>query len=288
MWQRTAGASLVLGCVVAWSSVGRAETNSCVTAYERAQELRAEQQLREARRNLAACIEPSCAEFVRTECGRWLSEVESSLPSVVLAAKISGKDTDKVRVLYDGEPLTEVLDGKAIAVDPGPHTLTFFAEGTKPLELKLVFREGEKNRLISTELGDAEKSVQHFERPNLAQASSSSTSQSQSLLPYILGGVGLAGVAGFAVLGLMGNSDLAERERTCAPACSDSDVGSVKTKYILADVSLGVGLVSLGAAGYLLLTSPGGTSRTATVVGSPGVDVRVAGDGGFASFRVKF
>jgi hypothetical protein len=43
---------------------------------------------------------------------------------------------------------------------------------------------------------------------------------------------------------------------SCAPKCSDSAVSQVRTKLLVADISLGVGVVSLAVAGYLLLSAP--------------------------------
>lgn len=272
-----------------WSESGHAEANSCANAYEQAQELRAEQKLQLARQNLQVCVEPSCPDFVRGECGRWLVEVENSLPTVVLAAKKSGHETEKVRVLYDGAALVERLDGKAIAVDPGPHTLTFIAVGDKPVELKVVFREGEKNRIVEADIG--EEVVRPVAGPPEVMAKAdqprddASTSRA-SWLPYGFGGLGVLGVTGFALLGVMGNHALQDRENHCAPTCSDAEVNSVRTKYYLADISLGVGVVSLGVAGYLFLTSPSRRPGPAPV--GQHFDLGLGKNSGYATFHVKF
>lgn len=288
MWQKSAKTSLVLGFALAWSGTVWAQSNPCATAYEKAQEQRSEQRLREARHTLEACVAPTCSEFVRTECGRWLVEVESSLPSVVLAAKKDGKEVEAVRVSYDGQPLVEVLDGKAVSIDPGPHTLTFEAVGAEPISMKLVFREGEKNRLITAQLGGVETLATPSQPVAASTATEPVTTKSSNWLPYGLGGLGVLGVVGFAVLGAVGNSELKDRERTCAPKCNDSDVSSVRMKYVLADVSLGVGVVSIGVASYLFFTTPRNPQRHAAIRPASDVDVRFLKDGGYASMRVTF
>lgn len=286
----TSTTSLQLACaVLLCTGLARAETNACASAYEQAQELRAEQHLRQAQRSLEACIDPTCPEFVRTECGRWLVELESSLPTVVLSAKKSGSDISTVRVLYDGAPLVESLDGKAVAVDPGPHTLTFISDGVAPLELKVVFREGEKNRIIEALLAETRQPT-HKAAPALVAAKEpiSPTKSGRGWLPYGLGGLGVLGVTGFAVLGMLGNRDLDEREARCAPSCSDADVSSVRTKYYLADVSLGVGIISLGVAGYLFLSSPKQIVPPASVGQNSSLDLRLLKGGSYAAVRVQF
>jgi hypothetical protein len=286
MWSRCANAVLFSGCLVTWTSTARGESNSCPSAYEQAQELRAAGRLREARHKLEVCVAPACSEFVRAECSRWLVEVEASLPSVVLVAKRAGKEADNVRVFCDDEPLVENLDGKAIVVDPGPHTLRFLISGMDPVSENLVFREGEKNRLITVEFAsNVQPAVVSPGSPPIDAAKP--TTQTTKWLPYGLGGLGVLGVAGFAVLGLVGNSELAERERTCAPACSNSQVGSVRTMYHLADLSLGIGVVSLGVAGYLLITSPRESMPRGTAR-APELDVHFLQGGGYAALRAHF
>jgi hypothetical protein len=93
-------------------------------------------------------------------------------------------------------------------------------------------------------------------------------------MPGIFVGVGAVGVGGFAGLGAWGRYKESKLELTCAPRCSKSEVSKVSTKYLLADVSLGVGLVSLAVGAYFLLRQDEGdapavgvsaTTRTATV-----------------------
>jgi hypothetical protein len=66
----------------------------------------------------------------------------------------------------------------------------------------------------------------------------------------VLGGVGVAGLGVFAGFGLAGKSSQDDLEKTCSPRCSPDDGKSVKTKYLLADIGLGVGVLSLAAATY--------------------------------------
>jgi hypothetical protein len=63
---------------------------------------------------------------------------------------------------------------------------------------------------------------------------------------------------GFAVLGLSAPSDPSSHESApCASTrtCNPDDVDAIRTRYALADVCLGVGVVALAAATWLWLTS---------------------------------
>lgn len=65
-------------------------------------------------------------------------------------------------------------------------------------------------------------------------------------VPALIGfGVGVAGLATFAVSGAISSSRFSERESTCAPGCSDDDVSPVRTTALIADIGLGVGIAGL-------------------------------------------
>jgi hypothetical protein len=64
----------------------------------------------------------------------------------------------------------------------------------------------------------------------------------------VLGGIGVAGLAVFATFGAMGLSEKSDAETSCAPNCTDDEVGSIRTKFLIGDIGLGVGVASLAAA----------------------------------------
>jgi hypothetical protein len=72
----------------------------------------------------------------------------------------------------------------------------------------------------------------------------------------VLYGVGAVGIGGFAFFALSGNKEKNDLDCAETKTCSDDDLDPVKKKYLYADISLAVGVVSLGVATYLLLSSP--------------------------------
>ncbi|WP_437616872.1 hypothetical protein WMF20_23505 [Sorangium sp. So ce834] len=127
---------------------------ACAAAYERAQGLRRDGKLLAAREALIACSQPTCPAAAVADCGPWLAEVEKSLPTVVIAARDAhGRERLDVRVLVDGRPLAAALDGKALPVDPGPHTFRYEPASGPAVEERVLIREGEKNRAITVILG---------------------------------------------------------------------------------------------------------------------------------------
>ena len=67
---------------------------------------------------------------------------------------------------------------------------------------------------------------------------------------YPLAGLGVVALGSFAVFGLQGRADAADLRAGCGAtaSCTDDQVGAVRSKYLIADISLGVGIVALGAA----------------------------------------
>lgn len=256
-------ASFVVVALVAASVGPRAwsadDKKACVEAAEGAQDLRSASKLVEAREKLLVCARDVCPAVVRKDCSQWLKETEASVPTVVFRATKAGNDVAAVKVFVDDAPLVDHLEGTAIPVDPGQHTFRFELEGEAPVTMQLLVREAEKNRTIDVTFGAAATTTTD---------TTTSTSTTDNTLPpdesptksggvpagaIVLGVVGVAGIAGFTILGLKGKSDIDNLRSTCAPNCDASDVDAAKHKLLFADISLGVGVVALGAATWILL-----------------------------------
>jgi hypothetical protein len=89
----------------------------------------------EAREKFAVCAAAECPPVVQGDCAGWLASVEKALPSVVLMAKDDGgASLIDVKVTMDGQPFLKRLDGRAVSVDPGPHTFRFEGPGGVTVE----------------------------------------------------------------------------------------------------------------------------------------------------------
>jgi len=235
--------SLALGLLVASSVLAlapriavAASKAECVAAYEEGQQLRAKGALRDAREEFLVCADPACPNATRGQCTQWVTEVDQSMPTVTFAVTEDGKDVTDVAVFVDDKPLATSLDGKALPIDPGAHKVRV-ERGAEKTTMDVVIREGEKNRALELTLGEKGPTPQ----PEQGLG---------SLSPgvWVLGGIGVAGLGLFGVMGGVGLSEKSDAEDTCAPNCSDSEVGSIRAKFIVADVALGVGIASLGGA----------------------------------------
>jgi hypothetical protein len=175
-----------------------------------------------------------------------MREVARDIPTVVVTAKdTEGHDTDKVRVIVDGEVMAEALDGRAMPVDPGTHAFRF-ESGGRVLEQKVLLGAGEQNRHLVADFTTPRAPIGPA-RPCPKPEPERSTSM--PVATYVLGGLAVVGLAGFAGFGLSGKG-----QESCVPACTRSEVSAFRRSYLIADLSLGVALVSAGAALWLALS----------------------------------
>jgi len=280
----------VLGASIgprAWSAD---EKKACVDAAEVAQDLRSASKLLEAREKLIVCARDVCPKVVRKDCSQWLHEVEASTPTIVFRATKAGSDVGAVKVFVDDALLVDHLDGTAVPVDPGQHAFRFELEGEPPATMSLLVREAEKNRAVDVTFGTTE-STPPTPPPPAAPTSDvvtpSTSGASSGGVPagaIVLGVVGVAGIAGFAVLGLKGKSEIDDLRNSCAPGCNSSDVDAAKRKLLFADISLGVGVVALGAATWLLLSNHDAAPKSGAITWNVGATPR----GAFAGISGAF
>ncbi|WP_394831882.1 hypothetical protein LVJ94_35735 [Pendulispora rubella] len=280
------------------SAHAQGDARACVAAVEQGQILHRDGKLRRAREKFIACARDECPGPVRKDCAHWLSEVDASMPSVVFGAKLrDGRELRQGRVLFDGEPLRDSLNGRAVAVDPGAHTLRFELDGAKPLQLETVIHEGEKNRLIAPTLepsdGPAATPPPATPPPTVAAPPPSAPPEAPEkpepaegrpipVAAFVTGGVALVGLAGFTYFALKGRGELDDLRSSCGPNCPQDDVDSARGKLLVGDVFLAGGLIAAGITTYLVLTRP--TVRNPNVT----FDVQAGPRGATAELRARF
>jgi hypothetical protein len=131
-----------------------ADDAACVAATEQSLTLRQQGKLHAALKQLAVCADPACPAEVKEECGHRIADINAAMPSLIFAVKDSaGNDLDMITVTMDGAPLTSILDGRALTIDPGEHAFRFDIPGQPPIEKKLILREGEKDRREGITIG---------------------------------------------------------------------------------------------------------------------------------------
>ena len=271
-------AAALLGCIALFAGPARADDPGakCSSSFESAQREHARGAFIEASAAARACSQIECNALIVPECIKLLDQIRAETPSMVFSAHGShGEELTAVRVLIDGKPAAQQLDGMPIEVNPGAHKFRFETEGQDPVEIQHTARVGDKNRLIDAQIGKL-----------LPTEPSAAASQSSAMGPipakrdtsvpaasYVLAGVGVVGLGVAGYLRLKATSDYNHLNNTCSPMCNPNDVSPVRTKYQLSYVGLGVGLAAFAGAAivYVVHRSAGG-SATGEVAVLPTLD----------------
>ncbi len=236
----TSGRMLVAGSLLAAllgaAPAVRAEETSktvCRSAYEQGQRLRRAKRLLAARDELVICSRAPCPAVFQPECLRWLGEVQSELPTVVVDVRRDGDvEVTAADVRMDGAAFATRIDGRAQPVDPGEHSFTVTLPDGQTRTQKGTVVEGVK----------AQRFVFDFAPKVLAPVT-----HGVSPWTYVLGGVTVAGLGSFGYFGLTGLHQRGE-VIDCTHDCSESEVDTARRSLLLADVSLGVSVVALASA----------------------------------------
>lgn len=260
-WLMSAAMAVSINGATAHARGGEAPNGSlaaCAGAYERSQEHRQVGELLAARSELATCALPECPEFIRSDCSRWSSEIDTAQPTVVFSVRRGAERLTEVRVSSGDKIITEHLEGQAVDLDPGAYDFRFETDGSSPVIKHAVIGAGSKGQLVQVEFADptvGQRVPAAKSRPAPSSAAHAETAASVEpgprALPWTLVAVGAASIGAGVALSTWGRSGELDLRRTCAPACSDASVQRVHTKYLFADISFGVGLTSLAAAVYL-------------------------------------
>jgi hypothetical protein len=223
------------------AALAKAEKERCIVANETAGRLRNERKLTAAKEQFTTCAQATCPAMIRDDCTQALAELEKKTPSVVVRAKSSdGGDAVDVALSVDGTPISKRLDATPMALDPGVHTFKLEAAGVKPITRQLVVVEGEQARVLDFA----------FERDVATPPpEASGPKRPFPILPTVVAGVAVLSFAGFATFALMGRSEFDSASASCGPknggpGCSPSTVDSIKTKLLVGDIFLGVGVAA--------------------------------------------
>ncbi len=260
----------LLACAFALVSPGAyaLTKDQCVDANTRAQSLRREGKLGAAREQLTLCMDATCPGIVRDDCTQRLDELERVQPTIVFDAKSAvGDDVVVVHVAVDGARLTDVLDGRSLGVDPGPHVFTFDVPGQPTTTYRFVLKEGEKDRRERIVLAGPPEPVPASSAASTPTTASPSRGQRQRVTGVVLGAVGLAGLGVGAVFGGLALHDWSDSKSECDSAhCPNgsytlavSDHDRAVTASTIATVGFIAGGVLLATGVAIWLTSPSST-----------------------------
>jgi hypothetical protein len=264
----------VLACAASAGAAG--DKADCATASEEAQRLQKAGKLVDAQKQLLLCTRSVCPAVVRQDCEAWLPSLEAMIPSLVVAARDEdGHDLVDVKVPLD-VALVDTSSGRAVSLDPGKHTLHVESPGKIPADQPVVVHEGERARPVTLTLLAKNRPVKPppppAPPPQVVVMAAPPPPPEPSPLVWVLGTLATVSLASFVVFEVKASTDASHLKSTCAPHCPQSDVDSVSTQGVVANVSLALTGAFAGAAvAVWLLGRPSSpTTPAAGLVFEPG------------------
>ena len=255
------------------------DATACISAFEDGQKLAAAGKLLSARDRLDACAKPTCPAAVRTDCLQHRDRLERALPTVAVAIRdAEGHDLDAT-LLLDGKPF-EATKGRAVPVDPGPHTFSIVRSGqTRDEQVTIV--EGEKSRIVTLTWKEDGKAAAPVPAPSPAPPPSSGPAHESpptgpGFVPYVLivgGAVLFGGGVAFGVAGNATNKDADAVDLQRRTSAVDCTAPNVDPNTVVAGSTCG----ALNASYDRKKDTAGAQRRNAAILGIVGLGSMVAG-----------
>ncbi len=236
--------------------VDKAEKAVCLDAMSKGQTLRDAHRLLEARDRFRMCSRQVCPTLVQNDCGGWLAEVERAVPTVVVTARSSaGGDLFAVKVSMDATPLVGSLDGQAIPLNPGLHSFHFESEGMRAADTQVLVKEGGKDQSVAVVMTPVTAPTVMTTTVQTKPASSGSALRTTG---YVLGGIGIAGLATGIAAGVIATS--AKSSDCKSDVCKPGTSSTVQTDAHISTIGFIAGGALLAAGIGLVVFAPRSSS----------------------------
>jgi hypothetical protein len=191
-------------------------------------------------------------EDFKAEVDAAVTRLQATIPKLVIQR---GPGAEAAEIQLDGVALGASSVGVPVPLDPGPHSVSAKAPGALPFSQTVTILENEQKTVdvaLTPEPQEARPS------PGVAAGGSAEKSNPR-LIPYVIGGVGIASLIGSGVLFALRQSTLSDLEAQCGPnrdACPSSaasDYSNLKLYNVTSQVALGVGVACVGTSVTMLL-----------------------------------
>jgi serine/threonine-protein kinase len=231
--------------------------------------------------------------------------LEAKLSRLALDVPPDVEKLPGLQISVDGAEFGRALWSTPLPLDPGPHVVTATADGHTQVQLDVSLGKNGDLKVVTIPMLErgggaaaaptpvAETPATQSPEADRPAAAPGDSGDTQRLVAYVVGGVGIVSVGGGALFGIMALNKRSDAEKLCPTSpCAEAAAGveANDTAYTFANLSnvgIGVGVVALGVATYLLLTAP---DKPQTARFDPGfrVDPLVSKQGGGLSVGGTF
>lgn len=190
-----------------------------------------------------------------------VDDLKARIPKLLIER---GEGAEAATIELDGVTLGYSSIGVEVPVDPGPHTLSAQASGRRPFTKTINVSERETLTVTVALAPLASADEEPDESPSAAPSQSADEGPRYGVLPYVLGGVGVAGLVTSGVFFALNRSKvsaLGDRcpDRDCSALSPEerdaarADYDTARTHETVMWATLGVGAASLGTGLVLYL-----------------------------------
>ena len=198
-----------------------------------------------------------------------IASIEKNLPELILVVAESEPKTLEIR--QDGAILGRAAWGTPVPVDPGEHTITATAPGTRPRELKVTVMSDGQTLSVHLPAAEAVPAVGPAASPPVAGAPAPTrvasnsegrrtVSKQRTLTAMLIGGAGVVGVGVGAVFGLMVKPAYDESAAHCNGNYCDATGHEARqnafTKARISNIAFAAGASALAVGVVIWLTAP--------------------------------
>lgn len=201
---------------------------------------------------LAYADADSVGEEFKAEVDAAVTRLQASIPKLLIQR---GSGAEAAEIQLDGVALGASSVGVPVPLDPGPHAISAKAPGALPFSQTVTILENEQKTVDVTLAPEPQEA-----RPTLAAGTGAPVEKgSPRLVPYVIGGVGIASLIGSGVLFALRQSTLSDLEAQCGPnhdQCPSSaagDYSNLKLYNVTSQVALGVGVACVATSVTMLL-----------------------------------
>jgi hypothetical protein len=232
---------------------------------------------------LAFADADSVGEDFKAEVQAAVTRLEANIPKLVI---VRGTGAEAAEIQLDGVALGASSIGIPVPLDPGPHSVSAKAPGALPFSQTVTIAENEQKSVDVTLALEPQET-----RPSLGASAAAPVDRGNPrLIPYVIGGVGIASLIGSGILFGLRQSTLSDLEDQCGPnhdACPSSaagDYSDLKLYNVTAQVALGVGVACVGTAVTMLVLQSKHTPAKSGMTLLPSAPNSLAGVSWSASF----
>jgi PEGA domain len=210
---------------------------------------------------LAFADADSVGDDFKAEVDRAVTRLQASIPKLVINR---GAGAEAAEIELDGVALGASSVGVAVPLDPGPHSVNAKAPDSQPFSQTVTIAENEEKDIEVVLMP-----IPAEQRANFGPSGPVERPRSH-VIPYVIGGVGVASLIGSGVLFGLRQSTLSDLESKCGagrqscPNNSRGEVSNLSLYNTTAQIALGVGVVGVGAAVGILLWQRKHPTTTAT------------------------